>query len=287
VENQITQPPPTDTPSLLETPAAVSQSGDTSSQSDAVIVIPRAIFNYVVIAIVFFALGAVVSAAGMNALFNANSEENRALITSMVDQVVSAQGSAVAQGLQAGQQYDITADDDPFRGPADAPVTIVEFSDFHCPYCKRFVEETLEPLMANFGDQVRIVFRDYPILGASSVLAALAGECADDQGAFWDFHDKAFADQQNLTRDAFISYATDLGLDVDTFTTCLDNQETMAEVQADYSYARNLGATGTPAFFINGVFVSGAQPYEVFADVINQQLNGAQESTPEPVASNS
>lgn len=253
-------------------PAAVMSAAPAASSG--VLVVPRVFLNYVLIAIVFFGLGAVIAGAGVTALFNANSVENQKLVDAAAAAVAEAGGGAGAQqaGLQPGQRYDVSVDNDPTRGPADAPVTIVEFSDFRCPYCGRFVSDTLEPLLANYGDRVRMVYRDFPILGQSSLVAALAGQCMNDQGKFWDFHSLAFANQQNLTREAFVSYAEQLKLDVPTFTACLDNQVHLDEIRADATYAQNLGVTGTPAFFINGRFVSGAQPYEVFANLIDEEL---------------
>lgn len=239
----------------------------------AVLVIPRVVVNYVIIAIVFFALGAGITALASNAIFNANSAENQALIQRSVAAAVEANaGQQQVQGLQPGQRYDVSADTDPARGPEDAPVTIVEFSDFRCPYCGRFVAETLDPLLANYEGKIRMVFRDFPILGQQSLLAALAGECMNDQGKFWDFHNLTFSNQQSLSREQFINYAQQLGIDVPRFTTCLDNQEFLEEIRADATYAQNLGVTGTPAFFINGTFISGAQPYDVFASIIDQEL---------------
>lgn len=239
----------------------------------AVLVIPRVMVNYVIIAIVFFALGAGIAALASNAIFSANSAENQALIQRSVAAAVEASGGQQqARGLQPGQRYDVSTDNDPSRGPEDAPVTIVEFSDFRCPYCGRFVAETLDPLLANYAGKVRMVYRDFPILGQESLVAALAGECMNDQGKFWEFHNLTFSNQQSLSREQFISYAQQLGIDVPRFTTCLDNQEFLDEIRADATYAQNLGVTGTPAFFINGTFVSGAQPYEVFASIIDQEL---------------
>jgi protein-disulfide isomerase len=191
-------------------------------------------------------------------------------------------GSGTEQvGLKAGQKYDVTvAENNPVLGSPDAPVTIIEFSDFKCQYCGRFVAETMDPIMKDFDGKVKLVYRSYPILGQSSILAALAGGCASDQGKFWEFHDLLFADQQNLTKEAFVKYAGDLELDVETFTKCFDEQQHMNDIQANYAYAQSLGVTGTPAFFINGTYVSGAQPYTVFADVINQELGSLEESTP-------
>jgi protein-disulfide isomerase len=260
--------PATDAPSAYANP-------------DTLLVIPRVTLNYVIIAVVFFVLGAGVAIFASTSLFNANSAENQKLIGDAVAAVVdSLPAGQVAQEprLQAGERYDVTADTDPSRGAADAPITIVEFSDFRCPYCGRFVEETLSPLLANYGDQVRMVFRDFPILGPDSITAALAGECANAQGKFWEFHDLAFQNQQSLNRDTLVSFAGDLGLDEAAFASCIDNTEYMSEISADAAYATELGVTGTPAFFINGRFVSGAQPYATFAALIEEELSALQAS---------
>jgi len=260
--------------------ALIAQQRAAAPAQSGVLVIPRVFLNYVLIAIVFFGLGAVVTGAGVTALFNANSVENKKLIDDTAAAVAEAQGSGdtAAAGLQPGERYDVSADDDPARGPENATVTIVEFSDFRCPYCGRFVTDTLEPLLTNYGDKVRMVFRDFPILGQSSLEAALAGGCMNDQDKFWEFHNLTFANQQDLSRDTFISYAQELSIDVTAFTTCFDNQTHLDEVRADATYAQDLGVTGTPAFFINGRFVSGAQPYQVFADIIDAELAKAANS---------
>lgn len=250
----------------------------------AVLVIPRVVFNYVIIAIVFFALGAAVTALGYTALFNANSAENKALIDNAIKSVAQAGGADTAADqpqLVQGDRYDVGVDDDPSIGPADALVTIIEFSDFRCPYCGRFERETRPQILQNFEGRIRYVYRDFPILGLSSFESALAAQCANEQGSFWPFHDLLFANQQNLTRDAYLSYAAQLELDVATFTTCYDQQKYRDEIVADYTVAQNLGVTGTPAFFVNGRFISGAQPYQVFADIINAELSSSEESTPE------
>jgi protein-disulfide isomerase len=288
VESPIVQPNLTDNLPQDEgfasanAPAApVANPESAYAQPGAVLVIPRTLFNYVIIGIVFFALGAVIGGAGVGALFNANSAENQALITTAVSQAVADAGGAAKVGLQPGQKYDITVNDtDPVYGSPDAPVTIVEFSDFHCPYCGRFVKETLKPLMDAYEGKAKLIFRNYPILGQGSVLAALASGCARDQGKFWEFHDLVFANQQDLTREAFVKYAGEMNLDVDTFSKCFDQQDHMSEIQADYSYAQNLGITGTPTFFINGQYVSGAQPYTVFAEAIDKALGSLEESKP-------
>ena len=136
---------------------------------------------------------------------------------------------------------------------------IVEFGDFHCTYCKRFQDNTITPLLQNYGEKVLFVYRDYPILGADSLQAALAADCAFDQNAFWDFHDRLYSDPTQLTRDKFVEYAQSLNLDMDKFTTCYDNAEHQSDVVRDYTDGVSLGIGGTPTFFINGKILIGAQ----------------------------
>ncbi len=170
------------------------------------------------------------------------------------------------------QPVDVSADDDPATGPQDAPVLIIEFADFTCPYCARFAQETAPQLLEMYAGQVRFVFRDAPILSTMSSQAAMASECADDQGRYWEYHDLLFANQRSLSRDLFLSLAAQLELDVDTFTTCLDEETHLAEVEADLQDAIDTGLTGVPTLFINGRRVIGAQPLNVFRQVIDAQL---------------
>jgi protein-disulfide isomerase len=262
-------------------PAAkpVAEAASPYAQPGTMLVIPRVVLNYVVIAIVFFALGALLSGAAVSQMFNANSAENRQIVNNVIQGLMAQGGAGTAQGPQPGNFYEVSADDDPWRGTENAPITIVEFADFRCSFCKRFNDETAELILANFAGQVRMVYRDYPILGDSSRVAALAAGCMNDQGRFWDFHTLAYGNQQNLTRDAFIGYAQQLQMNVAQFTQCLDTAQHEDEIEADALFAQNLGVSGTPAFFINGRFVSGAQPYDVFAQFINEELARLQEST--------
>jgi protein-disulfide isomerase len=249
-------------------------------------------FNYVVIAVTFFALGALITYVSMTALFDANSQENQALISSAVSTVqanIVAANPTADPGLVEGQIYDtITVDDDPSLGPEDALVTMIEFSDFRCPYCGRYVQETFPLLQATYGDQVRFVYRDLPILGQASQIAAMAGYCADEQEQFWSFHDWAFSHQEEFSREAFLAWAQTEGLDVTVFDACLDSQANSPEFVADYQAVAALTSRlGTPMFFINGEFISGAQPFNVFADAIDRALvrAGGSESTPETTTS--
>ena len=157
-------------------------------------------------------------------------------------------------------------------GPESAPVTIVEFSDFQCPYCSRVVP-TLKELAARYPEQVRIVFRHLPLdFHAQARGAAQASICAGQQGQFWEYHDLLFANQRAMGRDQLSSYATGLGLDMELFESCMTAPETDALVAADLEAAERLGATGTPAFFINGIFLNGAQPLEVFDELVQEEL---------------
>ncbi len=167
---------------------------------------------------------------------------------------------------------DVSADDDPAIGPADAAVVIIAFSDFSCPHCANFALNTLPRLIEAYGDRVRFVFRDAPILGPTSGWAALAAECADDQGKFWEYHDLLFANQRSLSRENLTAYAQQLELDTAVFDACVDNQTHLEELQKDLADAQAVGLSGTPTFFINGRRVVGAQPFEVFVEIIEAEL---------------
>jgi protein-disulfide isomerase len=254
-----------------------------AESTDELLVISRVVFNYGVIAVTFFLLGAFIGGFAVSRMADSNRAENQALI----DQVVAAVSES-AVGSTVGRQtapdpnlrYEVSADNDPFLGPEDAPITIVEFADFKCSYCARFHNETVQTIFEDYEGQVRLVFRDYPILGATSLEAAYASECANSQGAFWPFHDLLYENQQVLDRDAFIAFAEGLELDVDAFTICLDDETYRDEVFADYTDGQNLGVTGTPTFYINGRPIVGAQPYTVFASAINAELNALAEEPP-------
>ena len=167
----------------------------------------------------------------------------------------------------------VSLGEDPVKGPATAPVTIVEFSDFQCPYCAR-VTPTLKQIEEKYGDKVRVVFRDFPLvqIHKDAAKAAEAGECAHEQGKFWEMHDRLFADQSKLQVEALKQKATEIGLDAEKFNQCLDSSKYAAEVQKDVDEGARYGVTGTPAFFINGRMLGGAQPVEAFMQVIDEEL---------------
>ena len=160
----------------------------------------------------------------------------------------------------------------PAKGPAAAKVTIIAFSDFQCPYCSR-VNPALEKVMKDYDGKVRLVFRNFPLdFHPMAEKAAEAGLCAADQGKFWEMHDKMFGDQAKLTVGDLKASAKGLGIDAAKFDKCLDSGEKKATVDADQKAGSDAGVQGTPAFFVNGIFINGAQPYESFKDAIEREL---------------
>ena len=172
---------------------------------------------------------------------------------------------------------DVSVDDDAVLGDVDAPVTIVEFSDFQCPYCQSFYKETLSLLIKNYVDEgkVKIIYRDFPLSGhAQANVAAQAAECVGDE-QYYAFHDWLFENVATWSgkvdaQEIFITAAQDnLGIDI---RSCVESGEMADEVNADMTAGRGYGVTGTPSFFINGKKLVGAWPYEVFETVIESEL---------------
>jgi protein-disulfide isomerase len=161
----------------------------------------------------------------------------------------------------------------PSRGPATAPVTIVEFSDFQCPFCGREYP-VIEKLMKEYDGKVRLVFRNFPLdFHPFAQKAAEAAACAADQSKFWELHNKMFENQQKLAVDDLKGYAKSVGVaDESKFDKCLDSGEKKDQIQADEKAGSEAGVNGTPAFFINGIFVNGAQPYEQIKQTVDREL---------------
>lgn len=170
---------------------------------------------------------------------------------------------------------DVSLDDDPVLGDADAKVTIVEFSDYECPFCGRYFTQTYPQLKKDYVDtgKVKIVFRDYPLpFHSNAQKAAEAAECADDQGKFWEMHNKLFSNQQSLGVANLKKYAGELALDQAKFDECLDSGKYESEVQNDLNEGGAYGVSGTPSFFVNGIMLVGAQPYSEFKKLIDAEL---------------
>jgi protein-disulfide isomerase len=159
------------------------------------------------------------------------------------------------------------------RGDARAPVTIVEFSDFQCPYCKQ-TEATLKDLLAKYNGQVKLAFRDFPLrpIHSRAETAAEAGRCAQEQGKFWEYHDALFEDQSKLDDAGLAATAQKLGLDGKSFQSCLASGKYKAQIEQDEQDGKKAGVNGTPGFFIDGVFLNGAQPQAEFEKIINSEL---------------
>jgi protein-disulfide isomerase len=161
---------------------------------------------------------------------------------------------------------------DPFFGPEDAEVTIIEYSDFQCPYCASVVP-TINQIKEKYGDRVKIVFKDFPLsFHQYAQKAAEAAQCAHEQGRFWEYHDTLFANQGSLGMASLKQYASNLGLNTEQFNRCLDSGKYAAEVQEDFSDGQKAGVSGTPTFFINGKKLVGAQPFSEFERLITDEL---------------
>ncbi|MCA1585662.1 MAG: thioredoxin domain-containing protein [Acidobacteria bacterium] len=190
----------------------------------------------------------------------------------LVDELKAKSGASVKVALDPPRKELTVAAHDPARGAASAPITIIEFSDFQCPFCGR-VTPTLDKLRAAYPEKIRFVFKDFPLPNhAEAPKASEAAHCANDQGKYWEMHDRLFANQQALAVPALKQHAAALGLDAATFDRCLDSNKYADIVQADLEEGQKLGIQSTPTLYINGRPVVGAQPYEYFVTVIEEEL---------------
>jgi protein-disulfide isomerase len=181
-------------------------------------------------------------------------------------------GNGTAAGDQV-RRVDVSTDNDPSIGPADAPVTVIEFSDYQCPYCQKWYEQVYKQMMAAYPGQIRFVYRDFPLpMHAEAEPAAEAAECAGEQSAYWQFHDALFSGRYDLGRAAYDQIAAELGLDTAAFSECLDSHRYQSEIEADSSDATNVGISSTPSFVINGRILVGALPFSDFKAVIDEEL---------------
>ncbi len=201
-------------------------------------------------------------------------------LTAVADAMTGANGRAAAARPEAppapgpSQRAEIAIDGAATRGPEDAEVTIVEYSDFQCPFCAR-VQPTLAQIEETYGDRVRLVYKHLPLrIHPDAPGAAAAAEAAHRQGKFWEMHDKIFASQRELGDATYRRFAEDLGLDLERFDEDRNSPEVKQRIEQNEQEAQRLGVSGTPAFFINGRFLSGAQPFEAFKRVIDEELEG-------------
>jgi protein-disulfide isomerase len=161
----------------------------------------------------------------------------------------------------------------PFQGPKYAPVTIVKFEDYQCPFCKQ-VQPMFRELLSRYNGKIKLVHKDLPLDGIhpQARQAAEAARCADEQGKFWSYHDALYANSPNADEKSLTSYAKEVGLDINAFGRCLDSGKFKAVVQRDLMDGALLGVTGTPTLFINGREISGNQPLEVFERILDEEL---------------
>ncbi len=174
--------------------------------------------------------------------------------------------------LLSAPRIDVAYDPARVRGNPKAPVMIVEFSDYQCPYCHQ-VEPTVTQVLAKYGDKVSLSYRDFPLtqIHSQAEISAEASRCALEQGKFWEYHDQLFT-ASKLDKDALLEYARNLNLDDKQFGSCLTGEKYKAEIDKDLQEGKKAGVSGTPGFFINGVALSGAQGQDAFARVIDDEL---------------
>jgi len=250
--------------------------------------IKKSVFNALVISVIVSSLVAVFFAGSYMSLKSdqiTKLELNEAIVK-LESKILKNQQAPVQPDLQP---ISVSIDDDPIRGNQDAPITIVEFSDFQCPFCARFQINTLPLILEQYVDtgKVKFVYRDFPIQNShpNAMPAAVASECAHEQDKYWQYHDILFENQGVWNKvevtsaiTIFKEFATKLDLNQDQFDSCLDSGKYIEEISNDLKDGKRYGITGTPGFFIgneeNGfVKINGAQPFEAFKSIIDSQLN--------------
>ncbi len=242
---------------------------------------------------IIIALVAVVAVAAFFAgLYFSNLDTNQ-VTKSDLDDAISRIESKIGNNLPSPtlplQPIKISLDDDPIRGNPEAPITIVEFSDYQCPFCAKFYAQTLPLLLEEYIDEgkVNLVYRDFPVqrIHPNALSAAAAAECADEQGKYWEYHDTLFEKQNawakldsNSAISTFSQFAAEIELEQQQFDNCLESGKYLEEVQADFSDGKNYQVTGTPCFFfviedMGFLKIIGATPYDAFKKVFYAQLN--------------
>ena len=229
--------------------------------------------NYLLIAALCCVIGILIGKAAFEAPAEQAVMVDEAQLRAVIQSVLDERDS----GAAAAEESDRLAlvDDDPYLGDVEAPIVIVEFSDFFCTYCKRHFDQTFSPLLENYGQYIRYVYRDFARLTPESTPAAAAAGCAFAQGKFWEFHGAFFDHQSELGYDFYLKTAEEFELDIEEYTACLDEGRYIDEVEIDGFDGQIAGVRGTPGFFINGQILSGAQPYSIFERMIQRELDKA------------
>jgi len=266
-----------------QTPAPLPVKPDTGD----VIPVNRTTLYYALTALLFFIAGYIVAfgmfsattgslVSDVSAAVGTSAAKAVALQLTQMPQprAIAAQPTPTLFATPGKQAIDIT--NAPFWGPADAKVTVVEFGDFECPYCEYYYKMTYPLIKQNYATKIRYVFRDWPSPAHPNAFpAALAGQCANDQGKFWQYHDMLYEHQSNLSSESLINYADQLGLNKTQFTDCYAKQKFYNMISDDFNLGVHYHIRGTPTFFINGEFYEGVQAYEYMSRAIDQSLQAA------------
>jgi protein-disulfide isomerase len=236
-----------------------------------------------VVAAIVVGVAFVIGAWIVGTAMDRQSEQIGAVATAVgsLENAIGAAGAGAGAGRPRAEgpsmpdpskRYNVDIGSAPTRGGKDAKVTIVEFSDFQCPFCAR-VEPTLAQINQTYGDKVRVSFKHLPLrIHPDAPAAHAAAESANRQGKFWEMHDKIFANQRELKPEKFREYAKEMGLDLAKYDKDVPSADVKKKIDADSQEADKLGVSGTPAFFINGRYLSGAQPFDAFKKMIDEEL---------------
>ena len=169
-------------------------------------------------------------------------------------------------------RMEVSADDDPFLGTDGAPIEIIQFAEFQCPYCGK-AGEAIEQVLAEYPGKIKMVYRDFPLgFHDRAIPAAVAANCSGEQGKYWEMHGLLMDNQRALSEEDLSGHAVTLGLNIDQWNTCRKDPKQEAEVRKDLADGSAVGVTGTPAFFINGIMLSGALPFSEFKSIIDEEL---------------
>jgi protein-disulfide isomerase len=211
-------------------------------------------------------------------------KKNDKAILDKLDKIAANAGRAAPaaqpgpRGPDPDKVYAVPVGDSPAHGPADAWVTIVEVSDFQCPFCGKVVP-TINDLEKKYGNDIRVVFKNNPLSFHPRALpAAMAAECAREQGKFWDMYEHQFTNQRALEDADLEKYAKESGLDMGRWKACVTSNKYKSRIEDEQRQMVAMGARGTPAFFINGRFLSGAQPINAFEAIVDEELKKAKDS---------
>jgi protein-disulfide isomerase len=244
-----------------------------------VIVINTITIYFFLTGILFFVAGFAVSWVVASSRADDVSSAARQAVQTAVAGLPLSGGVAAAFTPTDVPRQDIKFDaSSPSWGPANAKVTVVEYSDFQCPYCEIFFQQTYPQIRKKYGDQIRFVYQYYPLSGIhpDANAAANAAACADEQGKFWDYHDTLFTNQSDLSHDALIKYAQQVKVgDIAQFTTCLTSSKYQSKVDGQENAGSGYQVSGTPTFFINGNILVGAQTFQTFDSMISAELQQA------------